>query len=112
MMIDALSRVGRYAAVVLVALLGLGVSACSYATVGSGEVGVLWTPKGRPRSLPEGFWDIGYWDKATLYNIRSQEREERLEVLAANGLRIVLDTSVRYHMGADPTFRHLQAHQS
>jgi regulator of protease activity HflC (stomatin/prohibitin superfamily) len=83
-------------------VLGALSSACTYATVGSGEVGVVWTPEGtRHNVFPEGEWKIGYWDKATVYTTRSQEREERLEVLAANGLRIVLDTSMRYHIVAE-----------
>jgi regulator of protease activity HflC (stomatin/prohibitin superfamily) len=81
------------------AALGALSSACSYATVGSGEVGVVWTPTGtRDNVYPEGQWTIGGDDRATIYNARSQEREERLEVLAANGLRIVLDASMRYHI--------------
>ncbi len=80
------------------ALLGALATGCSYATVGSGEVGVVWTPEGKPRALPEGQWSIGSGDVATLYNARSQEHGESLEVLAANGLRIVLDTSIRYHI--------------
>lgn len=83
------------------ALLGACATGCSYATVGSGEVGVLWTPEGRPRALPEGQWGIGASDVATIYNTRSQEHGESLEVLAANGLRIVLDTSVRWHIVAN-----------
>jgi len=82
------------------ATLGLGASTgCSYATVNSGELGVLWTPDGIEQKVyHEGSWHIGVWDKVTIYSARSQEREERLEVLAANGLRIELDASVRYHI--------------
>jgi regulator of protease activity HflC (stomatin/prohibitin superfamily) len=89
----------RLAALAVCILLGALSSACTFATVGSGEVGVVWTPQGMSSKVyTEGEWSIGVWDKATIYNARSQEREERLEVLAANGLRIVLDTSVRYHI--------------
>jgi regulator of protease activity HflC (stomatin/prohibitin superfamily) len=74
-------------------------SACTYATIGSGEVGVVWTPDGVEKKVySEGSWHIGVYDKATVYNARSQEREEQLEVLAANGLRIEMDASVRYHI--------------
>jgi regulator of protease activity HflC (stomatin/prohibitin superfamily) len=86
------------AAVLATALLGAFTSACSYATVGSGEVGVVWTPDGKPRALPEGQWGINAGDVATLYSARSLEHGESLEVLAANGLRITLDTSIRYHI--------------
>ncbi|HTQ41176.1 MAG TPA: SPFH domain-containing protein [Polyangiaceae bacterium] len=82
---------------VLLALLGS--TGCSYATVGPGQVGVVWTPSGtRPDVVPEGSWSIGWFDRATVYDARSQEREERLDVLAANGLRIELDASIRYHI--------------
>lgn len=74
---------------------------CSYATIGPGHVGVVWTPSGtRQAVLPEGNWGIGFFDRAAEYDARSQERDEQLEVLASNGLRIQLDASVRYHIVA------------
>jgi regulator of protease activity HflC (stomatin/prohibitin superfamily) len=83
-------------ATLISAWLGTG---CSYATIGPGQVGVVWTPNGtRNNVLPEGNWGIGFFDRATAYEARSQERDERLEVLASNGLRIELDASVRYHI--------------
>jgi regulator of protease activity HflC (stomatin/prohibitin superfamily) len=97
-MIDAFAIIRRLFAPVACVVFGVMSSACSYATVGSGEIGVVWTPEGKPRALPEGEWGIGTYDHTTIYNARSQEHEERLEVLAANGLRIVLDTSIRYHI--------------
>ncbi|APR88582.1 hypothetical protein A7982_13931 [Minicystis rosea] len=39
-------------------MCSLSATACSYATVGSGEIGVVWTPHGKPRSLPEGQWGL------------------------------------------------------
>jgi regulator of protease activity HflC (stomatin/prohibitin superfamily) len=73
--------------------------ACSYAHVGSGEVGIVRTPSGvNPEVLKTGDWGIGFWDQATLYNARSQEQGEQLDVLASNGLKIVLDASIRYHI--------------
>jgi regulator of protease activity HflC (stomatin/prohibitin superfamily) len=84
------------ASTVICALLGTG---CSYATIGPGQVGVVWTPSGtRGDVLPEGNWGIGFFDRATAYDARSQERDELLEVLAANGLRLTLDASIRYHI--------------
>lgn len=81
------------------ALAILAGSGCSYATVGSGQVGVVWTPNGTDSNvLPEGNWSVGYFDRTTIYDARSQGRDERLEVLASNGLRIVLDASIRYHI--------------
>ena len=76
-----------------------GTTACSYARVGSGEVAVVRTPDGVQNHVyPPGDWRIGFLDSATLYTTRSQEREEQLQVLASNGLSILLDTSVRYHI--------------
>jgi hypothetical protein len=97
-MTDTFIMIRRLRALAACVSLGLFSTGCSYATVGSGEVGVVWTPEGKPRALPEGQWGIGSGDVATLYNARSQEHGESLEVLAANGLRIVLDTSIRYHI--------------
>lgn len=72
--------------------------ACSYAHIGSGEVAVIKTPDGvRPKPLPPGDWRIGMFDHATNYSVRSQEKEERLDVQSADGLGIILDTSIRYH---------------
>ena len=84
---------------VLIPVCGLASTACSYAHVDSGEVAVVRTPDGvDPHVYETGDWHIGIYDTATNYNIRSQEREEQLDVLASNGLRIVLDTSIRYHI--------------
>ncbi len=86
--------------------LGAFTNACSYAHVGSGEVGIVRTPNGMNQQvLPTGDWGIGYFDQTTVYNTRSQERAEQLEVLAANGLKIVLDTSVRFHIVSEETLK-------
>jgi len=89
----------KAAGIALTLALGATTTACSYAHVGSGEIGVVRTPEGmKKETLPTGDWSIGYWDKTTIYTTRSQERAEELEVLAANGLKIVLDASIRYHI--------------
>ncbi len=80
-------------------VLGLSSTACSYARVGSGEVAVVRTPSGvEDKVYPPGDWHIGVWDTPIKYSVRSQEAAEQLEVLAANGLRIVLDASIRFHV--------------
>lgn len=72
---------------------------CSYAHVGAGEVAVVRTPEGvRQKVYSTGDWEIGVWDTAKKYSVRSQGSDEQLEVLASNGLRIKLDTSIRYHV--------------
>lgn len=91
----------RWIGAAWIGLFGVLGTGCSYATVGSGQVGVVWTPSGtRAEVLPEGVWGIGVFDRATTYDARSQERDEQLNVLASNGLAIVLYASVRYHIVA------------
>jgi regulator of protease activity HflC (stomatin/prohibitin superfamily) len=88
--------VRRWSLVALLLVLGPG---CSYMTVNAGEVGLLWTPNGvEDKVYKEGEHSIGYYDRATIYNTRSQERDEQLEVLASNGLRVTIDASIRYHI--------------
>jgi hypothetical protein len=79
------------------ALLALWGGSC--VTVGPGEVAVVWTPGGMSDKVyTEGQHGIGWFDKTQIYDARSQTRDEQLEVLASNGLRITLDTSVRYRI--------------
>ncbi len=85
-------------------VVATGSTACSYAHVGNGEVAIVRTAAGVENKVnPTGDWDIGMGDTATKYSIRSQERGEQLEVLASNGLRIDLDTSIRFHIVAEET---------
>ncbi len=80
-------------------LVGAMVGGCTYASIGSGEVGVVRTPSGMdPHVYTPGDWKIGGDDKATIYSVRSQERSERLDVQSSDGLGITLDTSIRYHV--------------
>jgi regulator of protease activity HflC (stomatin/prohibitin superfamily) len=87
--------------------LALGVasllaSACTYASIGSGEVGVVRTPSGMDSHIyGPGDWRIGGNDHAMVYSVRSQERAERLEVQSSDGLGITLDTSIRFHIVPD-----------
>jgi regulator of protease activity HflC (stomatin/prohibitin superfamily) len=75
---------------------------CTYASIGSGEVGVVRTPSGMdPHVYTAGDWRIGSDDHTTVYSVRSQEHAERLEVQSSDGLGITLDTSVRYHVIPD-----------
>jgi regulator of protease activity HflC (stomatin/prohibitin superfamily) len=77
-------------------------AACTYAHVGSGEVAVIRTPAGvDPHVYPTGDWSIGRSDDPQVYNVRSQEHSEWLQVLASNGLSISLDTSIRFHVVAN-----------
>jgi regulator of protease activity HflC (stomatin/prohibitin superfamily) len=82
----------------VVAAIVAASGACSYARIGSGEVGVVKTPDGVQQTpLMPGVWRIGMFDHSTSYSVRSQEKEERLDVQSSDGLGITLDTSIRYH---------------
>ncbi|HEY6037877.1 MAG TPA: prohibitin family protein, partial [Kofleriaceae bacterium] len=71
---------------------------CSYAHVGAGEMAVVRTPDGvEQHAYSPGDWHIGVFDHATKYSVRSQEREERLDVQSSDGLGITLETSIRFH---------------
>jgi regulator of protease activity HflC (stomatin/prohibitin superfamily) len=95
--------VQRLTTLVGCALAALLTSGCyTFASVGSGELAVVHTPEGVAKTpLQPGEYHLGYWDTVTDYSVRSQEHEEQLDVLASDGLRIVLDTSIRYHPIAD-----------
>jgi regulator of protease activity HflC (stomatin/prohibitin superfamily) len=81
------------------ATAALGSAGCfTLASVGSGEMAVVHTPTGaQPTPLPPGDYHLDAGDSTTNYSIRSQEHEEQLDVLSSDGLRIVLDASIRYH---------------
>ena len=89
----------RLAALAACALAAICSTGCyTFASVGSGELAVVHTPDGVAKTaLQPGDYHLGYWDTVTDYSVRSQEREEQLDVLASDGLRIVLDTSIRFH---------------
>ncbi len=80
----------------LVAIAAAG--GCGWAHVGAGEVGVRWTRDGIEQKVySPGEHHIGIFDHMTTYTVRSQEKEERLDIQSVDGLGITLDTSIRYH---------------
>jgi regulator of protease activity HflC (stomatin/prohibitin superfamily) len=88
-------------------LLPLALAVCAFGTtgcgtfwrVGSGDVAIVHTPTGvAPTPLQPGDYTLDTADTVTPYTVRSQERAEQLDVLSSDGLRIVLDTSVRFHV--------------
>jgi len=92
----------RFGALLLLLSAAAVSAGCNYAQIGDGELGVVRTPAGvSPTPLQTGDWQIGHSDSVTLYDARSEQRDEHLEVLAANGLKIGLDTSIRYHVRPD-----------
>ncbi|MHB8418445.1 MAG: SPFH domain-containing protein [Myxococcales bacterium] len=86
----------------MIVALALFTGGCAYVDVPPGHVAINWTLTGMdPKVYHEGEWSIGYYDKATVLDARSQEREERLYVLTSNGERIVVDASIAYHIIAN-----------
>ncbi|MFV0541183.1 MAG: prohibitin family protein [Aestuariibaculum sp.] len=83
-----------FAAIVLIILL-----AKSAVTIGPGEAGVLYKTFGggvvtNEPPLGEGFRIIAPWNKVFVYEVRQQERLEKMNVLSSNGLDIKLEASV------------------
>ena len=83
----------------LLAVIGfavLSISACT--TVPSGMGAVEWTPSGGTLKDPigEGEYFVSPFSDIFKYDLREQEHQESLDVLANNGLAIVLDTSILF----------------
>ena len=87
----------KFKPIVLVAVL-FGSTGC--ATVPPGNVGVLWTANSgtHPETYREGLHAVAPWTQLDVYDLRAQNHDELLNVIAANGLAIQLDASVRYRV--------------
>ncbi|MBN2495348.1 MAG: prohibitin family protein [Deltaproteobacteria bacterium] len=99
-------RHGTSAAIACLALLAVsGLAGC--AKVESGQSGVLWTAWSGTQedSYGEGWYFVAPWNKMYTYDVRTQDRNEDLHVLAKNGLSIKLETSVRYRALADDLYK-------
>ena len=88
------NRVAKIA--LLASTIGLG--ACT--TVGPGRIGILWTSMSgtQNQTYGEGAYDVFPWNTMYVYNLRTQNHDEVLDVIASNGLNIKLDASIRYHV--------------
>jgi prohibitin 2 len=86
-------------AIPLFALMGVG-SAGGCASVGPGQTGVLWTATRGTlnRTYGEGLHSVAPWNDLKVYDLRVQNSDELLDVIAVNGLNIRLDASVRYRI--------------
>ncbi len=82
--------------IILAALLLL--PAC--VTVGPGQAGVLWKAGGgtQKEAYAEGEYWIWFQNKMYVYDLRIQSNDEKLAVIANNGLSINLDATVRYRI--------------
>lgn len=69
-------------------------------TIPSGNAGVLYRKFGQgtvtDRTYGEGVHFIAPWNTMFQYSVRTQEVEEKMEVLSANGLSIKVDVSIRF----------------
>ena len=91
----------------LIAVMGcvvISMSACT--TVKSGMGAIEWTPSNGTlkESIGEGFHIVSPFSEIYEYNLREQEHQESLDVLANNGLSIILDTSILYKPVASELF--------
>jgi regulator of protease activity HflC (stomatin/prohibitin superfamily) len=79
-----------------VAALAVSLAAC--ATVPSGRAGVEWSPMNgtMDRTLNEGFHLVSPFARVYQVDLREQQRDVDLDVLADNGLEIKLTTSILY----------------
>ena len=72
-----------------------------FITVQSGQVAVLYLRFGggtqTDRVLGEGLKIIAPWDKLFIYDVRVQEVKHDMDVLTAEGLKVNLSLSIRYH---------------
>jgi regulator of protease activity HflC (stomatin/prohibitin superfamily) len=76
----------------------LAVSGC--VTIGPGSTGVLWTVGGGTQNgtYREGLQAVAPWNSMYVYDLRVQNSDEILNVIAVNGLEIKLAASVRYRV--------------
>jgi len=73
-------------------------TACT--TIGPGHAGLLWhaTSGSESHVYGEGLYSIAPWNQMDVYDLRSMNRDEKLTVIAVNGLAMQLDASVRYRI--------------
>lgn len=85
--------------IVVIAIIIIVVLSKSAVTIGSGEAGVLYKTFGGgvvtdEPPLEEGFHIVAPWNKVFIYEVRQQEKLEKMNVLSSNGLDIKLEASV------------------
>jgi len=69
-------------------------------TIGPGRAGVLWRASNgtQPELYGEGLHSLAFWNRMDVYDLRSMNHDEKLTVIAVNGLAMELDASVRYRI--------------
>ncbi len=86
-------------------LSGAGLSACT--SIPTGRTGIEWTPsQGTVREpLAEGYHVVSPFARVYELDLREQEGEEPLDVLANNGLDIHMTASILYQPIADEAYQ-------
>lgn len=81
-----------------IALLLLVLSGC--ATVGPGQVGVLWHAFGGTEQTVygEGKHAVAKWNKMYVYDLKTMTQDEPLSALTVDGLLLTMGTSLRYRL--------------
>ncbi len=85
-------------AMLVAALVALSAVGC--VRIHSGQAGVKWKMFGGTdleRVYGEGLHVVPPWDRMYVYSVRIQDRKERLNLLASNGLPVKIEASIRYH---------------
>jgi regulator of protease activity HflC (stomatin/prohibitin superfamily) len=100
-----MTTVIQQAGVAGVAVLGALLGACT--TIPTGRAGIEWTPTEGTvnHTLGEGFHVVSPFARVYEIDLREQEQEESLDVLANNGLDIKLTSSVLYQPAASEVFQ-------
>ncbi|MGP8165986.1 MAG: prohibitin family protein [Steroidobacteraceae bacterium] len=90
-----------------VSILLAGASLVGCASVPTGRVGVEWTPLGGTvdKPLTEGFHVVSPLARVYQVDLREQQREDSLDVLANNGLDIKLRSSILYQPVASEAYQ-------
>lgn len=90
---------------VLALLLITYLSSSIFVTIKSGQAGVIYEKFGSgtvtDKYYEEGFHIIAPWNTMFIYDVRTQEVKEVMEVLSKNGLSIKLELSLRYSPQVD-----------
>ncbi|SRR6056297_1311666 len=89
----------------IVVIIVLILSSATLVTIQSGERGVIFrkftTGLDKENTYKPGFKVIAPWNDMYIYNVREQQRQEKMDVLDKNGLDISMEVSVRFNPSYD-----------
>lgn len=90
---------------VLLLIIFISLSNTTFLTIDPGERGVLFKRFGggldKENVYMQGFHVVAPWNKMYIYDVRTNENFENMEVLSKNGLTIAVELSYRYQPMAD-----------